>query len=92
MPLFPARQGVLSLFTQTGRVAGWRPFSRDAAQRPAEDHARRRWVEAATPVSAMSTQDVLFFNEPLGGSDPTTNVSWTEVVGIERGLPDAHTH
>jgi len=83
---------LVAVRAQTGPVAGGRPFTRDAAQRRAEDHVRRRWVEAATPVSAMSTQDVHFANGSLDGSDTTTNVSWTEVVGIERGLPDAHVH
>ncbi|MEA3643610.1 MAG: hypothetical protein VBE63_27320 [Lamprobacter sp.] len=36
------------------------------------------------------TQDVRFVNDSLGGSTSTTNVSWTQVVGIERGLPGDH--
>ncbi|MBK5938910.1 hypothetical protein CCR96_06535 [Halochromatium roseum] len=73
-------------------AAAWHALI-DTEQRPAK--LRLNGLLGALPLllclltgcAIDGAQDVRFVTDPVGGSDSTSNVSWTEVVGIERGLP-----
>ncbi|WP_323685664.1 hypothetical protein [Lamprobacter sp.] len=89
--------GLQPLHLQTALAAAWRLLS-DTEQRLAKPRLDGRVCTFVLVLCLLTgcaidrTQDVRFVNDSLVESDPTTNVSWTEVVGIERGLPDAHVH
>ncbi|MEA3642996.1 MAG: hypothetical protein VBE63_24090 [Lamprobacter sp.] len=86
--------GLQPLHLQTSLAAAWRLLI-DTEQQPAKRLNGRICAFflvlcLLTGCAIDGTQDVRFVNDFLGESDSITNVSWTEVVGIERGLPNGH--